>query len=234
MAVSKYQTIKQHLLDQIESGDWPEGHPVPSENQLAESFSVSRMTARRALQELADQGLIKRNQGAASVVASLKSQSSILEIKNIADEIADRGHRHKAQVLVASEQKAGMVFAAMLGLDRGDSYFETLICHWQDDSPIQLEQRYVNPKVVPEYLQQDFTQITPHEYLCQVAPLTEAEHRVEAVSADILAQQHLGLEAHAPCLRLHRTTWSKAGTVSYAVLTHPGDKFQLGGHLTFR
>ena len=106
MTVSKYLRIKQHLLQNIESGEWPEYSPVPSENALANEFSVSRMTARRALQELAEQGVIVRNQGAASVVASIKSQSSMLAIRNIADEIVERGHQHTAQCLLLEEVKA--------------------------------------------------------------------------------------------------------------------------------
>ncbi|MGB2360263.1 MAG: GntR family transcriptional regulator, partial [Porticoccaceae bacterium] len=54
LKLPQYELIKQYLKHQIDSGDWPVGHRTPSENQLANQFSVSRMTARRALQELAD------------------------------------------------------------------------------------------------------------------------------------------------------------------------------------
>lgn len=230
---SKYQQIKQHILQGIESGQWLSGDPVPSENQLAQQFSVSRMTARRALQELSDQGVLVRTQGAATCVASLKSQSSLLEIRNIADEIRERRCRYRAQVIEKKNAHVQAGIAELLGLVPGSMVFSSLICHWQDDTPLQLERRYVNPVLVPHYIEQDFTQITPHEYLSMVAPLTEAEHRVEAVLADEVTRRHLQIEAGSPCLRLYRTTWSRDGIVSHAVLTHPGDKYQLGGHLTF-
>ena len=53
--MNKFSKIKQHIYLKIESGEWPENHPVSSENALSAQFSVSRMTARRALQELADE-----------------------------------------------------------------------------------------------------------------------------------------------------------------------------------
>ena len=96
MATPKFTIIKKHICDSIESGLWAQHSKVPSENELAEQFSVSRMTARRALQELTEQGLLIRSQGAGTFVATFKSQSSLLEIRNIADEIHDRGHQHSA------------------------------------------------------------------------------------------------------------------------------------------
>ncbi|GAB3013945.1 histidine utilization repressor [Bowmanella dokdonensis] len=234
MAQSKYQQIKTHILAHIESGQWSQGDVVPSENQLAQSFAVSRMTARRALQELADQGVLQRNQGAATCVASLKNQSSMLQIRNIADEIRERQHRYRARVIVLESQEADKQIALRLGLTAGSPVYHSLICHWQDEVALQLEQRFINPLLAPDYLQQDFTRITPHEYLCSVAPLTEAEHRVEAILADALTQQYLAMQAGEPCLRLQRTTWSRDGIVSHALLTHPGNKYQLGGHLTFQ
>ncbi|GGO71527.1 histidine utilization repressor [Bowmanella pacifica] len=233
MADSKYQQIKSHILQRIETGRWQEGDAVPSENQLAGEFGVSRMTARRALQELAEQGVLQRTQGAATCVAPLKSQSSMLQIRNIADEIRERERHHRAQVIELAEIQADNALAAHFALPVGSKLYSSLICHWQDDEPLQLEQRFVNPALAPDYLKQDFSALTPHEYLCTAAPLTEAEHRVEALLADPLAIQYLHLQAGMPCLRLHRTTWSRDGVVSHALLTHPGEKYQLGGHLTF-
>ncbi|MBC3766598.1 histidine utilization repressor [Neptunicella marina] len=233
MASSKYQTIKTHILEQVKSGQWPENHVVPSENQLAKDFSVSRMTARRALQELADQGVLIRNQGAATVVASLTSQSSVVEIRNIADEISDRDHIHKSKVMVLSSVKADRVIANALNIDEGTEVAYSCICHFEDDKPVQLEQRYISPAYSDDYLQQDFSQMTPHSYLCKVAPLTEATHQIEAILPNSLMQWSLDIDAVHPCLHVHRHTWSTQGIVSYALLTHPGHRYRLGGHITF-
>ncbi|MFT6692194.1 MAG: GntR family histidine utilization transcriptional repressor, partial [Colwellia sp.] len=93
---AKYTIIKQYICENIESGEWLQHAKVPSENELTIQFNVSRMTARRALQELTEQGILVRSQGAGTFVATFKSQSSLLEIRNISDEISERGHQHKA------------------------------------------------------------------------------------------------------------------------------------------
>lgn len=230
---AKFSKIKDYICHQIESGSWQPNEKVPSENELAEKFSVSRMTARRALQELAEQGLLLRTKGLGTFVATFKSQSSLLEIKNIADEIRDRGHKHTSLQLALSTQTISEELAILLNLKPGEKVGYAELLHMENDQAIQLEQRYVNFSLAPGYLSQDFTKATPHEYLSSVAPLTEATHEVEATLPSTETAKHLAVSLSQPCLQVKRRTWSKQGVVSFAILTSPGDKYRLGGHLFF-
>ncbi|MFK3978013.1 histidine utilization repressor [Shewanella vesiculosa] len=233
MVQAKFAQIKQFILSRIETGEWQENDRVPSENQLTELFACSRMTARRALTELVDSGVLERTQGVGTFVAGLKSQSSLLAIRNIADEIKDRGHGYSVQQLELKQIDASTAVANALGLEVGSPVFYSVLVHCEQGLPLQVEERYVNPLLVPDYLQQDFNLHTPHEYLSAVAPLTEAKHTVEAIMANELLQQRLAITASEPCLQILRRTWSRQGVVSFARLVHPGSKFKLGGHLTF-
>ena len=233
MATPKIEEIKQYILAQIESGQWAEDSRVPSENQLAELFSCSRMTARRGLTELTESGVLERSQGLGTFVAGLKSQSSMMAIRNIADEIKDRGHGYSVQQVSLTQTSATGAIAIALGLEEGSAVYQSVLVHCEQGTPLQLEERFVNPKLVPEYLAQDFTQQTPHEYLSMVAPLTEAKHTIEAKMADDAQLALLSIEASEPCLQITRRTWSRQGVVSFARLVHPGSRFRLGGHLTF-
>lgn len=229
----KFAAIKEFIFSQIETGNWPEHSRIPSENELASQFSVSRMTARRALQELTKQGVLYRTQGVGSFVASAKSQSALLEIRNIADEIQSRGHFHSAELVQLSQIPCPNLVASALGLQPNEPVFFSLIVHYDNQQPLQLEARFVNPAQVPDYLQQDFTQLTPHEYLSAVAPLTEADHVVEAILPDAFTSKYLRISQHEPCLRLTRRTFSRGGAVSFAYLTSAGSRYRLGGHLNF-
>ncbi|QBG35799.1 histidine utilization repressor [Litorilituus sediminis] len=230
---AKYTVIKQYICENIESGNWPQHSKVPSENELTQKFDVSRMTARRALQELTEQGILVRSQGSGTFVATFKSQSSLLEIRNISDEISERGHKHHAKQLMLKSVAVTEEIAILLNLKSSEHAYFSQILHFEDNQPIQLEQRYVNAKLVPEYLLQTFTEITPHEYLSSVAPLTEATHEVEAVLTSAEICDLLKIETSAPCLQVKRRTWSKQGVVSVAILTSPGNKYRLGSHLKF-
>lgn len=230
---AKYTIIKQYICEKIESGQWLEHSKVPSENELTEQFSVSRMTARRALQELTEQGLLVRSQGSGTFVATFKSQSSLLEIRNIADEIQERGHQHRATQIALQAVEVNEEVAILLALKPGDQAYFSSVLHFEDDTPIQLEQRFVNPKLVPHYLAQDYTKVTPHEYLSSEAPLTEATHEVEAILAKANVCELLNITHATPCLQVKRRTWSSQGVVSLAILTAPGNKYRLGSHLVF-
>lgn len=231
--IAKYSVIKQYICQKIESGQWLEHSKVPSENELTEQFSVSRMTARRALQDLTEQGLLVRSQGSGTFVATFKSQSSLLEIRNIADEIHDRGHEYHAQQLALKAVEVNEEMAILLSLKAGDKAYFSSVLHFENNAPIQLEQRFVNPKLVPNYLMQDYTKVTPHEYLSSEAPLTEATHEVEAVLAREEISKLLAIDNITPCLQVKRRTWSSQGVVSLAILTSPGNKYRLGSHLVF-
>ncbi|MGZ9899887.1 histidine utilization repressor [Shewanella gaetbuli] len=234
MALAKFAEIKQYILARIESGEWQENDRVPSENQLTEMFNCSRMTARRALTELVESGVLTRTQGLGTFVAGLKSQSSLLNIRNIADEIKERGHGYSVKQIELRKVNATAAIAIALGLQEGNEVFYSVLVHCEQGQPLQLEERFVNPSLIPLYLEQDFSQQTPHEYLSQIAPLTEARHTVEAVMANSQIKQYLQVDATEPCLKIIRRTWSRKGVVSFARLIHPGSKFRLGGHLTFK
>lgn len=232
-SVAKFTVIKQYICQQIELGKWEQNKKVPSENELAEQFSVSRMTARRALQELTEQGILIRSQGAGTFVATFKSQSSVLEIRNIADEIFERGHQHSSKTITLEKTKVTNELAILLNLNVFDDVFYSEVLHFENQDPIQLEQRYVNVTLVPEYITQDFNSITPHEYLTLEAPLTEATHEIEAILAEKRVSELLTIKKTKPCLQVKRRTWSSNGVVSLAILTSPGDKYRLGSRLVF-
>lgn len=229
----RYQQIKQFILDKIERGEWTEAKKVPSENQLCEQFSVSRMTARKALQELTASGVLMRQQGLGTFVAPSKSQSSMLAVRNIADEIRERGHGYSNRVLFLDAEKASEAVAISLELPESATVFHSIIVHYENGEPLQWEERHINPHFAPNYLDQDFSQETPNVYLNRVAALTEATHVVEAVLPSESVAGLLSMEPGAPCLRILRRSWCRRGVVSLAKLMHPGDRYRLGDHLQF-
>lgn len=227
--VPAYQRIKDLVTEEIRSGRWREGDALPSESQFVESLGLSRMTVNRALRELTAQGLVRRVMGVGSFVASYKGSSALVEIRNIADEVARRGHGHRAQVLGVREEAAGPEIAGQFGLDAARPVVHSQVVHFEDDVAIQLEDRYVHPGFAPGYLEQDFTRRTPFAYLSEVAPLGRGEHIVEAVLPSPEECAIRGVAAAEPCLLIQRRTWSGDALVSTARLLHPGSRYRLEG-----
>jgi GntR family transcriptional regulator, histidine utilization repressor len=85
------------------------------------------------------------------------------------------------------------------------------------------------PASAPDYLAQDFAAQTPYVYLMAAAPISEAEHVIDAVHATPAERKLLKIEADEPCLCLTRTTWSNGRHVSYVRLLYPGGRYRLRG-----
>lgn len=227
-----YIRVKAHILDRIGAGDWLPSDRVPSENALVREFGVARMTVNRAVRELAQEGFLTRVKGGGTYVADRRAHGHLLRIRNIADEIAERGGTHQSDVLETGTVMADAETAAAFDVAIGAALFRSIIVHREDGHPIQLEERLVNPAVAPDYLSADFTSRTPYDYLIAVAPLAQAEHVVQAVAPDARVRALLEMEAGEPCLLIRRRTWTGSTVASTALLHHPGDRFDLAGRFT--
>lgn len=226
---AKFVLIKQYICKNIESGKWAQHAKVPSENELTVQFNVSRMTARRALQELTEQGLLVRSQGTGTFVAAYKSQPSLLEIRNIHDEIIDRGNRHKTKQFMLRSIAVTEEISTALKLNKNDHAFYSEVLHYENDKPVQLEKRLVNARLVPDYLLQSFNEITPQEYLSIEAPLTQVSHTIEATLANEDVCRYFDIQASSPCLNIKRQVTSTKGVVSVVTYISPADRYYLKG-----
>lgn len=227
-----YERIKRMVLAQIESGGWTEGDQLPSESQFVGALGISRMTVNRALRELAAEGVVNRLMGVGTFVAPTKKPTALFEVKNIADEVQQRGHRHRTEVIFLRRESADIAATPLLREIVGDSVFHSLLVHFEDDVPIQVEDRFVDPAQAPGYLEEDFTRRTPNSYLSEVAPLVRGEHVVEAVLGTPEECRLLVIPPDEPCLLIRRRTWSARGLVSAARLVHPGSRNRLEGAFT--
>ena len=225
-----YQQLKDLIIGRISSGDLRPQDRVPSENELVETMHVSRMTVNRAMRELTDEGYVQRVAGRGTFVSDFRAGSNVLEVQNIADEISRRGHTHTCEILRQSRQHARGEIAKALHVEQGVDVFHLLLVHFEDGTPIQVEDRHVVADFAPDCLEQDFQQVTPSAYLTAISPLQEAEQVVRAVQANAAVRQRLNMDEHEPSLVVIRRTWSHGRPVTFARLHHPGSRYELTGH----
>jgi GntR family histidine utilization transcriptional repressor len=222
-----YQRVKDHILGQIRSGTWLPGARVPSENELVGHFRISRMTANRALKELTADGFLARVPGVGTFVKEPQARSSLMELRNIAEEIRSRGHNYLAHIEVMEIVTATTEIVDKFEMSEPSRLYHLLMLHKENGVPVQLEDRYVNPLVVPQFLKQDFARTTPTAYLVGAVPVDELEHTVEAVLPSSAEQRLLDIAPNEPCLALHRRSWSRGQVVTVAFLLYPGSRYTL-------
>lgn len=228
-ALAPYARVKQFLKQGLADGSWAPGELMPSEAELVAQFGVSRMTVNRAIRELQAEGLVERAQGVGTFAARLHRVSSTLTLRDLHEEIEERGHRHHAVVHLQRAEKAGAALAAQLGLAAGARVFHTLIVHHENGVPLQCEDRYVNPACSPQYLQADFTRTTPTQVLFETTALWRAQYAIEAATATAEEARLLGIGPAEPCLVVTRSTHTRQATITLARLVHPGTRYLLRG-----
>jgi GntR family histidine utilization transcriptional repressor len=227
MTAPLYAKVKEHILEHIRSGAWTPGTRVPSENELVEHFSISRMTANRALRELTADGFLSRVPGVGTFVKEPPARSSLLELRNIAEEIAQRGHAYAAHIEKRATIEATPVLAEQFEMRLPGKLFHLVMVHTENGVPVQLEERYVNPFTAPHFNDQDFSEVTPTAYLIAAVPVDELEHTVEAVMPNLEQQALLDIGENEPCLALHRRSWSRGHVVTVATLLYPASRYAL-------
>lgn len=223
-----YIKIKQYILERIRSSEWPPDSKIPSEAQLVNELGASRMTVNRAIKELVTEGQLVRLSGVGTFVVKPKPRFAFFEIKNIVDEIKDWGGHHRSVVHLLQEEEATAEVARSMEIPIGSSVYHSMITHYDGDSPVQLSNRYVNPSLAPDYLDQDFTSITPYQYLLNNVVLTEVDQYLEAVLPDQLTQELLEVEPQEPCLSLRRRTFCLKRISTSSQFIYPGLRFTLG------
>jgi GntR family transcriptional regulator, histidine utilization repressor len=224
-----YEQVKGWIRQRIGSSEWKPGDTVPSEAALMQQFGISRMTVNRALRELATEGLVTRVQGSGTRVAQLHRISSRLTIRDIHEEVVERGHEHSSRVLLACKERASAAIAESFGLRTGAPIFHTVLVHMENAVPIQYEDRYVNPAAAPDYLDTDFSHTSPTLHLLQHAPLTEASYSIEACLPTSEEAKQLGIKRGEPCLVMMRRTVSGGHVASVARLLYPGTRYSFAG-----
>jgi GntR family histidine utilization transcriptional repressor len=226
----RYQELKDRIIQQISGGDLRPGDRVPSENELVLASKVSRMTANRALRELTDEGYVERIAGRGTFVSDLRAHSHVREIQNIADEIASRGNDHSCTVMQTSRKRATGEAALALHADADTDTCHVQLVHFENDVPIQVEDRYIVADFAPDCLLQDFQNVTPSAYLTSISPLQEAEQVVRAEMPVAEVRKWLQMASDEPALVILRRTWVSNRPVSFARLQHPGSRYELTGH----
>ncbi len=222
-----YERVKLHVLQLIEDEAWGDERRLPSESDLVKTCNASRMTVNRALRELVAEGYIERIAGVGTFAAETKAASHPLDIRNIAEEIAERGHSHSCEVIALSHIRATAEIALQFSVAMDTRLFHSEILHFENGLPIQYESRYVLPEFAPDYDSVDFHEITTNQYLLSMSSRIEkSEQKIMAQLPPTAVAAALQIESGEYCLVLERRTWVKGRVVTYSQLFHPATRFQ--------
>jgi len=223
-----YKKLQDYILDNIRTGKWSKNHKLPSENEFVASMGMSRMTVHRALRELSSDGFLVRVRGVGTFVAPPRPQSALIEVNNIAAEIAARGNIFRSEVLIVETVSPTRELMLSFEMTRRRELYHSVVVNFENDVAVQLEERFVNPDLFPNYHLQDFTKVTTYDFLVGMTPITEVEHVITSIPADAEVAARLGIKPGVCCLLLHRRTWTGPVIATFSKLTYVGSRYSLG------
>ncbi|KRU22783.1 UTRA domain-containing protein [Psychrobacter pocilloporae] len=246
--IPAYQRIKNAILDNIHSGKWQAGSAISTEMALATEFGVSRMTVNRALKELSEERVLERRQGSGTFVAQQQFNHTFVEVRNIAEDLKSANRDYEAKVVSKRAVTASLLddeLRRKFGIEettntpdttldnRSDTpvLYEVKIIHVADGQPIQFEERWVDAKKVPEFIEQNFTVVNTSDYLVAKIPLESGSYTIRALAAPNEVADALQIAPQSPTLVLRRQTYSAGQVVTFVKMWHAGDRYQFSGEL---
>jgi GntR family transcriptional regulator len=151
-----YHQILQGLTGRIESGEIGVGDRLPSEADLVAEFGVSRTTARRALDELRRQGLVRREPGRGTFLASPRLRSNLAYLHSFSEEIERWGYTPGVRLISQEERAADEEVAARLGVEVGEMVLFVRRLRLADGRPIFVCNSYLPTSRFPALKDADY------------------------------------------------------------------------------
>ena len=230
---AKYFQLSQQLQQRIAAGDWSPNQQLPTEDVLTRQFGVSRGTVRKAIDLLATQGLVRREQGRGTFVndPSDKGMAGFV-LSDFAQEMRRQQRVPSTRVL---KQTVGLVSAEITS--QLNLAPDTPIIHIQrlrlaDNRPILFEERFLNAQLCPDLAHEDVETQSIHWLLVHKykLPLVRVTHTVEMRDVGAESAQLLNLQPADQVFAIERLTYTRHNdavhpAVFYRALCH-GEEYQ--------
>jgi GntR family transcriptional regulator len=226
-----YIQLKEYLRTQIETGVYATGARLPSERDLAQTFQVSRMTARQALQLLAQDGFVTSHVGKGTYVRRPRIAQELRFLSSFTDDIRQRGMVPSSQIIRVSLDHADQEVATHLGVAAGAEIVLLSRVRMADDEPIAWEICHLNYRLCPGILERhDFSRESLYEVLRTEYGhhLIWADQLISARMPDKDERDTLQLDNKTPVLSLTRVTYTDYDqAVEYVRSAYRCDRYQL-------
>ncbi len=230
-----YQQIYDLLRSKIVSGDLPHHARLPAEQELTEMLGVSRITVKRALNELAVAGFVRRQRGIGTVVTYDSAAPTVKgSFENLIDGLKRMGIETEVQLLDCTIGQASPAICESLELGTGSSVQRIVRLRRLAGEPFSYLVTYIPEDVSEGYSDTELATESLIKLLetAGFAPVS-AEQTIMAEAAEPAVAANLGVSAGAPLLKIHRIMRDKTGRPVQDITAHyRADRFHYQMRLT--
>jgi GntR family transcriptional regulator len=225
-AGTKYEELCDGLRREIRSKLQP-GNALDSERSLVERFGVSRVTVRRALDQLDAEGLIVRVHGSGTYVNDSQLIGKTLRLTSFTEDMRERGLDASATVLASELSRADLDLASLLRVEPGDEVLRLRRLRLASNTPMAIEDAFVPLGLFPGIEQRD---LTSSLYGCFGDYGYKVDRARQQITAVALTQEDAALldsASGSPALRVDRVSMDRLGQPLEKVATiYRADRYQ--------
>lgn len=232
--VPAYQQIYLYIKKLIDEGALQPGEEIPSEKELTELFSVSLITVRRSLNDLCQEGYLKKRRGAATTVAHQKTQRDISTFNSFGGFARVRGDNPGSIILNFGTVKAEIHVANSLQIDVGEDVYYLKRIRLLNGRIVGLNETYISKRLGIVLESKDFNSETSLYNLLEKRGimLGSADETMEARLASPSIKRDLFMENNSPVVYKERTTYDLQGrAVEYSQNTYNGEIYKYYVHI---
>jgi GntR family transcriptional regulator len=225
-ASTLYAKVEEALAMEIAQGEYRPGDQLPTEEELLQRFQVSRITVRRAIQNLVRRDLLEIRRGLGTFVLSPRIEAELTKLTGFVEDMHAVGRKATARVISRGIVAASARVAERLELTKGIKVMQIKRVRLADDTPISFDETYLPLGLGKQIVRNDLRRrpiftLLEEEY---GVPLVEAVYELEAVTASESIAEALQIRVGAPIFQIERTSMTSGNKpVDYEVLSYRGD-----------
>ena len=221
-----YSLVETVLASEIADGVLKVGDQLGTEDDLIRRFQVSRITVRRAIQNLVSRGIVEIRRGKGTFVAAPKITQELTELSGFVEDMHAVGRKPTARVISKEIVTADRIVAGRLALTKGERVVRIRRVRLADNVPISFDETYlpleIGKKIITNNLKvEPIFSLLERKYDVR---LIEAEYGLEAVAAETEVAAALRVKQGSPIFLIERTSYSTGNRpVDYEKLYYRGD-----------
>lgn len=223
--VTKSELLRRHLVDLIDERLAPHDR-LPTERELADEFSLSRLTVRQVLGRLESEGWVYREQGSGTFVSEPRIAKS-LELTSFSEDMRARGLRPGSDQVEILERPAGVEVGHALSISPRDPVLHLHRVRTADGSPMCIEDSYVPASLAPGLagtnIEGSLYELLEHRFHLKMDRAEQTIHAtvLEPADAAILHSVEFG-----PAFDVTRVGFDSRGNrIEYARSVYRGDRY---------
>jgi len=222
-----YHQIKEEIREQIARNEYKADERIPSENELAATYKVSRNTAKQAIAELVDEGILFREQGRGTFISAKKVLHGVSGHLSFSQEFGPNGGQLTSRVLSQEEMHASTDTAHSLGIPERAPILVIRRLRLLEGKPFSLQISFIPKELCPTLLMHDFNMeslfnVLSHDF--NIVPHRTEEY-LECKPASDYESEPMNVPLGTPLFLLNRTTYGIDGRIIESVRTYmPTDR----------